>query len=336
MLQHGLYSIAGDFCALRICSRPPAKYHATWQAAAIQVLSMADGPLARLDNQAEAADGLEHGCSWKVIPEAFRSAESPLPQPWQDIFGPLRQGAVDDLVLVGQCGQSIDARIATPSGASHYINGDAGLDHLHRLRALVDAVVIGVGTAIADNPQLTVRRVLGPNPARVIIDPNGRLPLNARVLAADGIRRLVVGATSSSTRLPAGVEIIALMPDNGRLAPAAIVCALAERGFRRILIEGGAETLSRFLAAHCLDRLHILIAPIILGAGRPSLTLPPLARIVDAARMPMRPYILEANVLGAKLVGANKLCANTIGADVLLDCDLSAQRAPIGRAKMST
>jgi diaminohydroxyphosphoribosylaminopyrimidine deaminase / 5-amino-6-(5-phosphoribosylamino)uracil reductase len=341
MLQRGLYSIAGDFCASRICSRPPAKYHATWQAAAIQVLSMADGPLARLVNQAEAADGLEHGCSWKVIPEAFRSAESPLPQPWQDIFGPLRQGTVDDLVLVGQCGQSIDARIATPSGASHYINGDGGLDHLHRLRALVDAVVIGVGTAIADNPQLTVRRVLGPNPARVIIDPNARLPLNARVLAADGTRRLVVRATSSSTRLPAGVEIIALTPDNGRLAPAAIVCALAERGFRRILIEGGAETMSRFLAAHCLDRLHILIAPIILGAGRPSLTLPPLQRIVDAARMPMRPYILEsnvldANVLGAKVVGANKLCSNNIGADVLLDCDLSAQRAPIGRAKMST
>src|SRR5271165_4011516 len=133
---------------------------------------MADGPLARLDNQAQAADGLGHGCFWKAIPATFRSFESPLPQPWQDIFGPLRKGAVDDLVLVGQCGQSIDARIATPSGDSHYINGDAG--------------VIGVGTAIADNPQLTVRRVPGPNPARVIIDPNGRLPLNARVLTADG------------------------------------------------------------------------------------------------------------------------------------------------------
>src|ERR1700737_4275177 len=217
---------------------------------------MTDGLPSRLNRQAEAADGLEYGCSWTLIPKAFRNAESPLPQPWQDMFGPLRKGVVDDLVLVGQCGQSIDARIATPSGDSHYINGDAGLDHLHRLRALVDAVVIGVGTAIADNPRLTVRRVPGPNPARVVIDPNGRLPLNARVLAADGTRRLGVRATSSSTRLPAGVEIIALTPDNGRLAPAAIVCALAERGFRRILIEGGAQTVSRFLTSHCLDRLH--------------------------------------------------------------------------------
>jgi diaminohydroxyphosphoribosylaminopyrimidine deaminase / 5-amino-6-(5-phosphoribosylamino)uracil reductase len=290
---------------------------------------MANAPPAWLDSQAHAADGLEHG--WRVIPKAFRNAESPLPQPWQDIFGPLQKGVIDDLVIVGQCGQSIDARIATPSGDSHYINGGAGLDHLHRLRALVDAVVIGVGTAVADNPQLTVRRVLGPNPARVIIDPHGRLPLNARVLAADGTRRLVVMAAGSPRQLPAGIEIIVLTPDNGRLAPAAIVGALAERGFRRILIEGGAETLSRFLAASCLDRLHILVAPIILGAGRPSLSLPPIDRIGDAARVPMRALPLGANMLGGTVVGTN-----SPGADVLLDCDLSAQRAPIGRAKKST
>jgi diaminohydroxyphosphoribosylaminopyrimidine deaminase / 5-amino-6-(5-phosphoribosylamino)uracil reductase len=292
---------------------------------------MADGPLTRPDGQAVAADGLAYGCSWKAIPKTFRSAESPLPQPWQDIFGPLRKGVIDDLVLVGQCGQSIDARIATPSGDSHYINGDAGLDHLHRLRALVDAVVIGVGTAVADNPQLTVRRVLGPNPARVIIDPHGRLPSNARVLAPDGTRRLVVMAAGNERHLPAGVEIIALTPDNGRLAPPAIVGALAECGFRRILIEGGAETLSRFLAASCLDRLHILVAPIILGAGRPSLSLPPLERIGDAARLSMRAVALDVTMLGGTVVGANNP-----GADVLLDCDLSAQRAPIERAKMST
>ncbi len=157
------------------------------------------------------------------------------------------------------------------------------------------------------------------------------MPLNARVLAADGTRRLVVMAAGSPRQLPAGIEIIVLTPDNGRLAPAAIVGALAERGFRRILIEGGAETLSRFLAASCLDRLHILVAPIILGAGRPSLSLPPIERIGDAARVPMRALPLGANMLGGTVVGTN-----SPGADVLLDCDLSAQRAPIGRAKKST
>jgi riboflavin-specific deaminase-like protein len=239
------------------------------------------------------------------------------------MFGPLRRGLVDDLVLVGQCGQSIDARIATTSGHSHYINGEAGLAHLHRLRALVDAVVIGVGTAIADDPQLTVRRVAGPSPARVILDPNGRLPPAARVLAHDGIRRLVVTSVGAdaATRLPAGVEIVPLASEQGRLAPAAIITALAERGFRRMLIEGGADTVSRFLAARCLDRLHIMVAPIILGDGRSSLTLPPIDRVDEAIPAPMR-----AHVLGN----------HDFGDDVLLDCDLSAHRVPIGRAKIST
>src|SRR5215470_9996108 len=169
--------------------------------------------------------------SWALVPKTFRTADGSLPPPWEDIFGPLRKGVIDDLVLVGQCGQSIDARIATLTGHSHYINSEAGLAHLHRLRALVDAVVIGVGTAIADDPQLTVRRVSGPNPARVIIDPKGRLPLNARVLAADGARKLVVMAAGNTRNLPADIESIALAAENGTLAPAAIVAALAARGF---------------------------------------------------------------------------------------------------------
>src|SRR5262249_39386848 len=81
----------------------------------------------------------------------------------------------EGLMAVGQVGQSLDGRVATESGHSHYINGPAGLAHLHRLRALVDAVVVGVGTALTDNPQLTVRRVTGPQPARVVIDSGGRL-----------------------------------------------------------------------------------------------------------------------------------------------------------------
>jgi diaminohydroxyphosphoribosylaminopyrimidine deaminase / 5-amino-6-(5-phosphoribosylamino)uracil reductase len=257
--------------------------------------------------------------SWACVPATFRRAEGSLPQPWEDLFGPLRRGVIDDLVVVGQLGQSIDARIATPTGHSHYINGEAGLAHLHRLRALVDAVVIGVGTAIADDPQLTVRRVEGPSPARVIVDPNGRLPSAARVLAADGIRRLVIAKAGTPAKLPPGVETVPLPADDGRLGPAAIIAALADRGFRRILIEGGADTVSRFLAARCLDRLHILVAPIILGGGQSSLTLPPIQRVDEAIRAPMRSHVLDAR-----------------GGDVLLDCDLGAQRLPIGRAKTST
>jgi len=217
-------------------------------------------------------------------------------------------------VVVGQFGQSIDARIATPTGHSHYINGAAGLAHLHRLRALVDAVVVGIGTAVADDPQLTVRHVAGPSPARVVIDPSGRLPATARLLADDGIRRIVITRAETQMGLPAGVERLALPSPRGQLAPDTILAALAERGFHRILIEGGADTVSRFLAAGCLDRLHVVIAPIILGAGRTSVSLAPIARVEEAMRAPMQ--------------------IHKLGEEVLLDCDLSAQRVAV--AKIST
>ena len=84
--------------------------------------------------------------------------------------------------VIGQLGQSLDGRIATPTGASKYINGKEALRHLHAIRADVDAVIIGVGTAVADDPALTTRHVEGPNPVRVIIDPHGRLPADLSML----------------------------------------------------------------------------------------------------------------------------------------------------------
>src|SRR5215203_4961941 len=187
--------------------------------------------------------------SWPSVPELFRSAAVPLPPPWEAVFGPLRAGKADDMVVVGQLGQSLDGRVAAPSGHSHYINGPAGLAHLHRLRALVDAVVIGIGTALADDPQLTVRRVTGPQPARVVIDARGRLPAGAKMLANDGVRRLVVTGAGAKPPLPSNIEIVGIAKTDGQIAPAAILAALAERGMRRVLIEGGANTVSRFLAA---------------------------------------------------------------------------------------
>jgi riboflavin-specific deaminase-like protein len=253
--------------------------------------------------------------AWAAVPAAFR-AGAPLPAAWEEVFGPLQAGTTDDLVVVGQLGQSLDGRIATNSGHSKYINCEAGLDHLHRLRALMDAVVIGVGTALADDPQLTVRRVSGPNPARVILDPHGRLGPNARVLTDDGTRRLVVTTPGAACAGADGVEVVRLPADNGHIAPAAVLAALAARGLRRILIEGGARTVSGFMSAGCLDRLHVMVAPVIIGTGRAGMTLRPIDRMDDALRPPTRSYPL--------------------GEDVLFDCDLSAARVPIGQAKIST
>lgn len=253
---------------------------------------------------------------WADVPRLFRQCNTALPAPWQDLFGPLREGRVDELMVIGQFGQSIDARIATANGDSRYINGAAGLAHLHRLRALVDAVVVGVGTATLDDPQLTVRRVAGPSPARIVVDPSGRLPATARVLADDGIRRLVVTRAGVARELPRGIEVVGLPARDGQIAPGDILAALAARGFRRILIEGGAVTVSRFLAAGCLDRLHVVIAPIIIGAGPSSVTLPPITRVANALRAPMR--------------------AHALGDELLIDCDLSAQRLAVGTANTST
>lgn len=253
---------------------------------------------------------------WANFIEAFRSAAVPLPRPWGELFGPLMSGTTDDLVVVGQIGQSLDGRIATESGHSKYINGPAGLDHLHRLRSLVDAVVIGVGTALADDPQLTVRRVEGPHPARVVLDPNARLPASAKVFTDDGIRRLLVTAEGTRCAPPSGVEHLTLPATDKHIAPSAILAALAKRGMRRVLIEGGADTLSRFLGAGCLDRLHVVVAPIILGAGRASFILLPIERADQALRVPMRVHQLDD--------------------EVLFDCDLSTQRVSIGRARTST
>ena len=283
-----------------------------------------------------AAEETPHSCTtegrlagasddgWTDIPRLFREGDGVLPPPWQDVFGPLRRGQADGLVVVGQFGQSIDARIATVSGDSRYINGAAGLAHLHRLRALVDAVLIGVGTACMDDPQLTVRRVCGPSPARVVVDPSGRLSASAKVLAADGIRRLVITRAGVCPALPPGVEVAALPDTDGHIAPATMLAALAERGFRRILVEGGAHTVSQFLAARCLDRLHVTIAPIIIGAGPASVSLPPIEKLNEALRAPIRAHVL--------------------GEELLVDCDLSAGRLPLpqplaasdGVAKKST
>jgi diaminohydroxyphosphoribosylaminopyrimidine deaminase / 5-amino-6-(5-phosphoribosylamino)uracil reductase len=253
---------------------------------------------------------------WEDFSNVFRREHQPLPQGWADVFGPLRKGTVDDCLIVGQLGQSLDGRVATESGHSKYVNGPGGLVHLHRLRTLVDVVVVGVGTAIADDPQLTVRRVSGPQPARVVIDPKGRLGADARMFADDGVRRLLITEQRTRCMAPAGVEVVTLPTIDGQFAPSAILAALAGCGMRRMLIEGGADTISRFLAAGCLDRLHVMVAPIILGVGGPGIILPSLDRADQAPRMPVRVHKIDD--------------------DVLFDCDLSAQRVALGIAKKST
>jgi diaminohydroxyphosphoribosylaminopyrimidine deaminase / 5-amino-6-(5-phosphoribosylamino)uracil reductase len=213
---------------------------------------------------------------------------------WQ-LYAPIADGRAGKSFVLGQFGQSLDGRIATATGHSHYINGPQAIDHLHRLRALVDAVVVGIGTVLADDPQLTVRRVAGPHPARVVIDPNARLPQDARLLGDDGVPVFVV--QGGERQLPGRATPIVLAMHEGHIHPADIVTALAERGFRRLLIEGGAKTLSGFVAAGALDRLHLCVAPLVIGAGPIGLDLPPIDRLEEALRPEVEIHRLGADVL---------------------------------------
>lgn len=204
--------------------------------------------------------------------------------------------------VIGQIGQSLDGRICTESGDSRYINGEGALTHLHRLRALVDCVLVGVSTVVADGPRLTVRRVIGPNPVRAVLDPRGRAPLDVSPLApeddAPPTLHLVGASCLERLAAPAAHVQRAPLPDSEHgVAPCDILAALAAAGCHRVLVEGGATTLSRFIADGALDRLHVQVAPLLIGSGRPGLSLPPLERLSDAIRPGMRRYPLGDDTL---------------------------------------
>ena len=213
-----------------------------------------------------------------------------------DLFLPLLLPA---RVVVAQLGQSLDGRIATESGHSHYVTGPEDIRRLHRLRALVDAVVVGAGTVASDDPRLTVREVDGKDPVRVVLDPESRLDPGHRIFSHSDGQTLVI-QRASSERAWAGDHVEALTlphtPPHG-FEPAEVVRALRDRGMRRILVEGGGVTVSRFLDAGVLDRLHVTVAPLLIGSGRPALTLPPVETLDRALRPPCRCFRLGRDVL---------------------------------------
>ena len=223
---------------------------------------------------------------------------------WEGIFGPLRAGLVDDLLVVGQIGQSLDGRAATATGHSHYINGTEGLDHLHRLRALVDAVVVGVGTALADDPLLTVRRVAGPHP--------GARHHRSAGTAAGERAGCATTASAASSFAPTARGRRAAGPDRAHCASGRSTATSNPPPFsppRRARPaahpdRGRSGTVARFLEARCLDRLHVVVAPIILGGGRSSLDLAPIARCEEAMRPPPHPCARQRGAVRLRPFGS--------------------------------
>ncbi len=200
--------------------------------------------------------------------------------------------AEQDEWVVAQSAQSLDGFLATRIGEGAGLSGDADHRHLHRLRGLADALVVGAQTVVNDDPLLTVRLASGSNPTRVVLDPHGRVEAEARVLSTPDAPTLwltgpdVVGTAA----MPSHVSQLRLGAPPW--SPGELLDVLRARGLRRVLVEGGGRTVSTFLTAGALDRLFLTTVPILLGDGIPGVRVPAVGRIADAPRWPVRRFAL--------------------------------------------
>ena len=217
-----------------------------------------------------------------------------------DLYLPICGATDAHPMTVGHLGQSLDGFIATHSGESQYVTGEENILHLHRMRALCDAVVVGAGTVAVDDPQLTTRHVTGPSPLRVVLDPTRRLAEHYKVFNDDSAVTLYICARSLARQGETHVgraAIVALDEGPDGVDAGEVLRELRARGCHRIFVEGGGVTVSRFLEANLLDRLQIAIAPLLIGDGRPAIRLTPRTALSDCHRPRYRVFRMGADVL---------------------------------------
>ena len=177
---------------------------------------------------------------------------------------------------------SLDGRIATASGESRWITGPEARQQGHRLRATHDAILVGVETVLADDPELTVRLpdYAGKHPLRVVLDSRLRTPATAKVATGNALI-----LTTAAPRAIGHAEVISVAADEGRPAIAAVLEALTARGVGSLLIEGGGRVAASFLQAGVVDAIEWFRAPILLGdEGRPCVASLALAKLADAPK----------------------------------------------------
>ncbi|MDR1989691.1 MAG: RibD family protein, partial [Acidobacteriaceae bacterium] len=227
--------------------------------------------------------------------------------PVLDLYLPICSATDAHPLTIGHLGQSLDGFIATTNGDSQFVTGHENILHLHRMRALSDAIVVGAGTIAADDPQLTTRHVHGPSPVRVVLDPARRLHDQFKVFKDAAVETLYVCARSL---VEPGEErfglatLVAADDTPGGIDITAVVERLRARGCSRIFVEGGGVTVSWFLEANLLDRLQVAVAPLIIGDGRPAIRLPGRDALHECLRPTSRVF--------------------RMGSDIFFDCDLRA------------
>jgi diaminohydroxyphosphoribosylaminopyrimidine deaminase/5-amino-6-(5-phosphoribosylamino)uracil reductase len=177
---------------------------------------------------------------------------------------------------------SLDGRIATASGESQWITGPEARQQGHRLRATHDAILVGVETVLADDPELTVRLpdYAGPHPLRVVLDSRLRTPATAKVATGN---TLIL--TTAAPQAVGQAEVVVVAAEDGRPAVAAVLEALAVRDVGSLLIEGGGRIAASFLQAGVVDAIEWFRAPILIGGeGRPCVASLALAKLADAPK----------------------------------------------------
>jgi diaminohydroxyphosphoribosylaminopyrimidine deaminase/5-amino-6-(5-phosphoribosylamino)uracil reductase len=162
---------------------------------------------------------------------------------------------------------TLDGKIATATGDSRWVTGPEARARVHALRDRVDAVLVGAGTARADDPRLTARSPKGRDPIRVVLDSRASLPRSLRLFRQRSSAPTVLAHVRAGARPPApGVEMLRCRGRAGRVDLDDLLARLARRGVTSLLVEGGAEVAGAFLAAGLVDRLLLFLAPRVAGA----------------------------------------------------------------------
>ena len=207
---------------------------------------------------------------------------------------------------------TLDGKIADIHGASKWITGDAARLEARRLRSEADAVVVGIGTVLADDPALTVR-LDGPwprQPLRVVLDSKARTPVASRLIQGEpaGHAVIAVGAEAPADRVhaleAAGAQVLRCPGPDGRVSPADLLKALVAREVRGVLVEGGAEVAGSFLEAGLVDRVAMFVAPLLLGGAKAPTAVAGLGRELKRA------------------LALDAVEVRRIGADVLIEGDV--------------
>ncbi|WHZ29076.1 MAG: diaminohydroxyphosphoribosylaminopyrimidine deaminase [Nitrospira sp.] len=219
--------------------------------------------------------------------------------------------------VILKAGMTLDGKLATATGESRWITGERSRREVHQLRGDVDAVLIGLGTVLADDPSLTARtgprlEQLAPRqPLRIVVDSRLRIPVKAQVLAQQDKAKTIIATTAAASAARRsvlqrkGIEILTLPVLQGRVSLPALLKQLGRRGIMSLLVEGGSEVNAAMLKAQLVDHIRLYVAPLLLGGQN--------AKGVIGGTSP------------ARLAGAIELrhvVTRSIGNDVVVEGDL--------------